>query len=93
MTTLEAGPSWKLRRRAVFSTLVFAAVMIAYVAYRWDDTRLAETIVLSMAGLMGAIVAAYTGFAAWEDRAIYGKQEPLNNGYTEDTQEQYRSDF
>jgi multisubunit Na+/H+ antiporter MnhB subunit len=83
MAVLETGPSWKLRRRAVFGTLVFAAIMIAYVAYRWDDTRLAETLVLSMAGLMGAIVAAYTGFAAWEDRAIYGKQEPLNRGYTE----------
>jgi hypothetical protein len=83
MTVLETGPSWKLRRRAVFGTLVFSAIMIAYVAYRWDDTRLAETIVLSMAGLMGAIVAAYTGFAAWEDRAIYGKQDPLNRDYNE----------
>jgi hypothetical protein len=45
-----------------------------------------------MAGLMGAIVAAYTGFAVWEDRALYGKQEPLNRGYN-GKKEHYGSDF
>lgn len=66
----KAGqPSWKMRRRAVFGTLVFAAGIILMVAIRWDSTRLAETLVLSMTGLMGTIIAAYTGFATWEDRS------------------------
>lgn len=61
-------PTWKMRRRAVFGTLVFAAGIITAVVVRWDDTELAQTLVLSMAGLMGSIIAAYTGFATWEDR-------------------------
>jgi len=68
-------PSWKLRRRAVFGTLVFAAFIILYVAIRWDDTSLASTLVLSMAGLMGSIVAAYTGFAVWEDRGLHNSYQ------------------
>lgn len=61
-------PSWKMRRRAVFGTLVFAAGIILMVTIRWDDTELAQTLVLSMSALMGSIIAAYTGFATWQDR-------------------------
>lgn len=63
-------PSWKLRRRATFGTLVFALAIIAYVALKWDSTSLAETLVLSMAGLAGGVVTAYIGFATVEDRAV-----------------------
>lgn len=66
-------PTWKMRRRAVFGTLVFAAGIITAVTIRWDDTELAQTLVLSMAGLMGSIIAAYTGFATWEDRSAIQK--------------------
>lgn len=62
------GPSWKLRRRAVFGSLLFAAGIIVYVGFRWEDTALAETLVLGAYGLMGAVVAAYTGFAVMDDR-------------------------
>lgn len=73
-------PSWKMRRRAVFGTLVFSAGIILMVAIRWDDTELAQTLVLSMAGLMGSIVAAYTGFATWEDRGAIQKGHYDNDG-------------
>ncbi len=62
------GPSWKLRRRAVFGSLLFAAAVIVYVGFRWEDTALAETLVLGAYGLMGAVIAAYTGFAVMDDR-------------------------
>lgn len=62
------GPSWKLRRRAVFGSLLFAAAIILYVGFRWEDTALAETLVLGAYGLMGAVIAAYTGFAVMDDR-------------------------
>ena len=62
-----AKPSWKLRRRAVFGSMVFGAVIVMYVALRWDDTSLAQTLALSGFGLSGAVVAAYIGGAAYED--------------------------
>ena len=60
-------PSWKLRRRAVFGSLIFAGAVIAYVLFKWDDTSLAQTAVLSAFGLIGAIVASYIGGAVYED--------------------------
>jgi hypothetical protein len=63
-------PSWRLRRRATFGTLVFALAIIAWVVLKWDSTSLAETLVLSMSGLAGGVVTAYIGFAVVEDRAM-----------------------
>ena len=51
-------PSWKLRRRAVFGSLIFAGIVIVYVSVRWEDTSLASTLVLGAFGLIGAIVAS-----------------------------------
>ena len=64
-------PSWTLRRRAVFGSLLFAAGVIVYVLVRWDDTSLAETLVLGSFGLIGAVVAAYIGGAAYEDVRLF----------------------
>jgi NhaP-type Na+/H+ or K+/H+ antiporter len=67
-------PSWKLRRRAVFGSLIFCGFVIVYVSVRWDDTNLASTLVLGAFGLIGAIVASYIGGAAYQDVRLY-KQE------------------
>jgi uncharacterized membrane protein len=63
-------PSWKLRRRAVFGSLLFAGAIIVYVLARWDDTSLAQTAVLGAFGLIGAIVASYIGGAVYEDTRL-----------------------
>lgn len=65
------GPSWKLRRRAVFGTLIFSAFIVVYVALRWDDLRIAETLALGAFGLMGTVVAAYIGGAVYEDTRLH----------------------
>lgn len=59
--------SWKLRRRAVFGSLIFAGAIICYVLFKWEDTSLAQTTVLSAFGLMGAIVASYIGGRVYEE--------------------------
>jgi hypothetical protein len=64
-------PSWKLRRRAVFGSLIFCALVVLWVTIRWDDTRLAETLVISSFGLAGAVIASYIGGAAYEDVKLY----------------------
>lgn len=68
-------PSWRLRRRAVFGSLIFAALVIVYVMFQWDDTDLAETLVLGAFGLIGAIVAAYIGGAAYEDVRLFRSEQ------------------
>jgi hypothetical protein len=64
-------PSWRMRRRAVFGSLIFGMIVIVYVMVRWDDTPLAETLVLASFGLIGAVVAAYIGGAAYEDVRLF----------------------
>lgn len=48
-------------------TILLCAVLIGYVTYMWEDIRIAETLVLGAFSLWGAVVAAYAGFATWED--------------------------
>ena len=67
----SSKPSWRLRRRAVFGSMVFGAFIVAYVAFRWDDTSLAQTLALGGFGLIGAVVAAYVGGAAYEDVRLH----------------------
>jgi len=47
--------------------------VIVYVMVRWDDTSLAETLVLASFGLIGAVVAAYIGGAAYEDVRLFSQ--------------------
>jgi hypothetical protein len=60
-------PSWKYRRRAIFGTLIFGAFIILWIVFTDDDRPVLETVVLSLAGLMGAALSVYTGAAAYED--------------------------
>jgi len=70
-------PSWKLRRRAVFGSMLFAMAVIVYILVRWDDTSLAQTLVLSSFALIGTVVAAYIGGAAYEDVKTYQSDTEL----------------
>jgi hypothetical protein len=69
------GPSWKLRRRAVFGSLIFSMLLIVYVVFRWDSTRLAETLVIGAFALIGTVVAAYIGGAVYEDVRLTRNQD------------------
>lgn len=72
------GPSWKYRRRAIFGTLIFGAVIIVWVTFSGDDRSVLETVVLSVAGLMGAALSVYTGAAAYQDVRLWKKEEGEN---------------
>lgn len=64
-------PPWKLRRRAIFGSMIFGGCIVTYVAIRWDSTSLAETLALGGFGLIGTVVAAYVGGAAYQDVRLY----------------------
>ena len=66
----DSKRSWKLRRRAVFGSLLFAGAVIIYVLVQWDDTSLSQTVILASFGLIGAIVASYIGGAVYEDTRL-----------------------
>jgi hypothetical protein len=55
--------------------------VIVYVMIRWQDTTLAETLVLGSFALIGAVVAAYIGGAAYEDVRLFKRDR--SSGYAE----------
>ena len=62
-------------------------LMLVYIAVRWEDSGLGETLALGAYGLMGVVVAAYSGGAAYQDVKIYPKLmslEDKENGIEED---------
>jgi uncharacterized membrane protein len=76
---MRQEPSWKLRRRAVFGSLLFGMAIITYVAIRWQDSGLGETLALGAYGLIGAVVAAYIGGATYEDVKLWKPTEEDND--------------
>lgn len=75
---MKQQPSWKLRRRAVFSSLIFGFIIISYITFFGESNSLNETLVLGAYGLVGAVVAAYIGGAAYEDVRLW-KTMSLND--------------
>lgn len=53
--------------------MAFGAAVVVYVALRWDDLRIAETLALGGFALIGAALATYTGSAAYEDVRLHGR--------------------
>lgn len=71
------SPSWTFRRKLLSLTLLFSmGVIVVIIWQRWDDTRLAETVVISAFSLIGLVLSAYIGGAAWEDVKLRTAQRP-----------------
>lgn len=87
MLPIDPNPSWKLRRRAVFSSLIFGMAIVIYTAIKWESTSLAETLALGGFGLIGAVVAAYIGGAAYEDVKLRTTPEYQSHFYRNRTEE------
>ena len=60
-------PSWKYRRRATFMVLYFGAAVLLYILLSGDNRQVLDTVVLAVAGLMGAALSVYTGASAYQD--------------------------
>ena len=69
-------PSWKMRRRAVFTSLLFGFVLLLYVAFRWEDLRIAEVLAVGAFAMIGTVVSAYIAGATIEDIKLYRQGDP-----------------
>jgi uncharacterized membrane protein len=69
-------PSWKMRRRAVFSSLLFGFALLLYVAVRWEDLRIAEVLAVGAFAMIGTVVSAYIAGATIEDIKLHPRGEP-----------------
>lgn len=55
----------------MFGTLYFGAAIILYVVFSGDTRAVLDTVVLSVAGLMGAALSVYTGASAYQDVQLF----------------------
>lgn len=62
------GGSWKIRRRIIFSTLLFCAACIVYSMVWQERETIAEVVITNAFLAGGAIIGSYVFGAVWDDR-------------------------
>jgi hypothetical protein len=87
MLPIDPNPSWKMRRRAVFASMVFGMGIVIYTAIRWESTSLADTLAIGGFGIIGAVVAAYIGGAAYEDVRLRTTPEYQSHFYRNENEQ------
>ena len=83
-TTSLSLPSWKLRRRAVFGSLIFCGLLVGWAVISGTDTRVAESATLGAFGMASVIVTAYISGAVYEDVRL-NQLRKVENGESEET--------
>lgn len=59
---------WKHRRRLVYATVVFAAVMVAIGGFDWTDRQVSSQLVVGGVGLLTAVLSGYVFAATFDDK-------------------------
>jgi hypothetical protein len=68
-------PSWKHRRRLIYSAFVLGAGMVVFGGITYlSDTQVGSQLVIGGVSLISIILTAYTGFAAYEDTKLWDKE-------------------
>lgn len=62
-------PSWKHRRRLIYSTYFLAVLMILFGAVNYSlDGEVARELIIGAVALISIILTAYTAFATLDDK-------------------------
>lgn len=78
-TDKQRSDNWSFRRKMFVTTMGFCGLVILFLIFFGDDTRLNETIALGCFGLAAAIIGFYTGFATWDDTRFYLSNQKMEN--------------
>jgi len=70
-------PSWKHRRKLIYSSVFLGAGMIIFGAVTYStDTQVGSQLVIGGVSLISIVLTAYTGFAAYEDVKLWKEDNP-----------------
>jgi hypothetical protein len=73
-TEEQADPDrWRHRRRIVYGTLIYCAVIVAYLGIWAEETALRTQVALGLLGLAGMVIGSYIAGAVWDDKLQRGK--------------------
>jgi hypothetical protein len=65
---LEGDPRWLHRRRLVYGTVAFAALMVLIGALDWSDRQVSSQLVIGGVSLMTLILSGYVFAATFDDK-------------------------
>jgi hypothetical protein len=65
MKTLD---SWRVRRKVIFTSLSLCFIILLYLLFFGEDTRLNETLANGAFLLSGSVIGAYVFGAVWDDK-------------------------
>ncbi len=69
-TTIDDKDAWKLRRRVLYTALLYIAFNVSYIAHSGrPDDALQTQIALSLIGIGGALIATYVFGAVYDDHS------------------------
>jgi len=69
-------PSWKHRRRLIYSAFGLSVGMILFGALTWrTDTQVAQQLIIGGVALISIILTAYTAFATYEDVKLWKEED------------------
>jgi hypothetical protein len=89
----QDGPSWKHRRRLIYSSYVLGSGMVIFGAMTYaSDTQIGSQMVIGGVGLITVILTAYTGFAAYEDTRLWNRDNYFVKFGDKKTSDEFDSD-
>lgn len=60
--------SWRFRRRIIHCTLIYVAVLVPVLTWRFPDSTLVSQTIVTLLGLAGTVICTYILGAAWDDK-------------------------
>ena len=65
---LDGNPRWRHRRRLVYGTVAFAALMVLIGALDWTDRQVSSQLVVGGVSLITLILSGYVFAATFDDK-------------------------
>ena len=65
---LDGDPRWRHRRRLVYGSLAFAALMVIIGALDWSDRQVSSQLVVGGVSLITLVLSGYLFTATYDDK-------------------------
>jgi hypothetical protein len=73
---MQGDPRWTHRRRLVYGTVAFAALMVLIGALDWSDRQVSSQLVVGGVSLITLILSGYVFAATFDDKWQRADHEP-----------------
>lgn len=72
---MAGKPSWTIRRRIIYSTLLFCAGVAMYATHQNTGSPTEGTAIMAAFGLAATVIGSYIFGAVWDDKPVNSNTE------------------